>query len=301
MANWEKFRDELMKEFDLSKDPSGEDLLLTYKEILYPTSVCSPEAFQALGSFEAREDDILLSSYPKCGNNWTLSLIQNIVYAAYSQDPPGVIPLIEFKGHVKFEKLNQVPSPRVLTTHLNCDKIPKSFDKKAKKLVVLRNPKDAAVSFFHFTNNHPLLPNYSSWDTFFQDFINGKVPWGSYFDFYVAWNKRIDDEDVFIMTFENMKKDLEAAVKKISEFFGVSLTKEQVQQIADKGTFKSLKDNCEENYGPTGHVIFRKGDVGDWKNYFSEAQSQEVDAKFEDNLAGTKLGEIMNYNEYCKM
>ncbi|KAM4694232.1 sulfotransferase 6B1-like [Discoglossus pictus] len=200
-----------------------------------------------------------------------------------------------------FQKLNQVSSPRVLTTHLNCDNTPRSFDKKAKKLVVLRNPKDAAVSLFHFYNNNPLLPNYSSWDSFFKDFINGKVVWGSYFDFSVAWNKHIDDEDVFIITFENMKKDLEAAVKKISEFIGVSLTQEQVQQIADKGTFKSMKENSKETHGQFGQMMFRKGDVGDWKNYFSEAQSQEVDAQFEENLAGTKLGEIMNYNECCKM
>ncbi|KAM4693528.1 sulfotransferase 6B1-like [Discoglossus pictus] len=299
MANMEKFRDELLKVLDASKDLPVE--LFTYNGILYPTSVCSPEAFQALGSFEAREDDILLLSYPKCGTNWTLSLIQNIVHAAYNQDPPAVIPMIEFKDHGNFEKLNQVPSPRVLTTHLNCDNIPKSFDKKAKKLVVLRNPKDAAVSFFHFYNNNPLLPNYSFWDPFFQDFLSGKVVWGSYFAFYVALNKRIHDEDVFIVTFENMKKDLEAAVKKISEFFGVSLTQEQVQQIADKGNFKSMKENSKETHGQFGQMVFRKGDVGDWKNYFSEAQSQEFDAKFEDTLAGTKLGEMMNYNEYCKM
>ncbi|KAM4694233.1 sulfotransferase 6B1-like [Discoglossus pictus] len=198
-------------------------------------------------------------------------------------------------------KLKQAPSPRVLATHFNYDYIPKSiFDKKSKILVVLRNPKDAAVSFFHFYNNDPLLPNYSSWDTFFQDFISGNVVWGSYFDHAVAWNKHIDDEGVFIITFEQMKKDLEGAVKRIADFFGLPLNQEQIHQIADKGTFKSMKKKSKETHGQFGEFLFRKGEVGDWKNYFTKAQSEEVDAKFEEYLAGTKAGELMNYNVYCK-
>ena len=41
-------------------------------------------------------------------------------------------------------------------------------------LVLFRNPKDTAVSFFHFHNNVPSVPSYSSWDEFFSEFMNGK-------------------------------------------------------------------------------------------------------------------------------
>lgn len=41
-------------------------------------------------------------------------------------------------------------------------------------LVLFRNPKDTAVSFFHFHNNAPSVPSYSSWDEFFSEFMNGK-------------------------------------------------------------------------------------------------------------------------------
>ncbi|KAM4693518.1 sulfotransferase 6B1-like [Discoglossus pictus] len=301
MANREKFVEEIEKLFEAAKDLSPDDLLFTYKGVLYPTSVCSPEEFQSLESFETRADDILLAVYPKCGTNWTLSVIQDMIHAVYNQDAPAVIPMIEFKWKDKSEKLKQAPSPRVLATHFNYDYIPKSiFDKKSKILVVLRNPKDAAVSFFHFYNNDPLLPNYSSWDTFFQDFISGNVVWGSYFDHAVAWNKHIDDEGVFIITFEQMKKDLEGAVKRIADFFGLPLNQEQIHQIADKGTFKSMKKKSKETHGQFGEFLFRKGEVGDWKNYFTKAQSEEVDAKFKEYLAGTKAGELMNYNVYCK-
>ncbi|KAE8601661.1 hypothetical protein XENTR_v10013751 [Xenopus tropicalis] len=224
-----------------------------------------------------------------------------MVHAVHKKDPAAVIPVLEFTGENKFENLKEESSPRVLATHLNYDGIPKSlFNKQFKTLVVFRNPKDTALSYFHFYNNNPALPTYSSWDTFFEDFMAGNVCWGSYFDHVIEWNKHIDDENIMIVTFEEMKKDLEAAVKQISEFFGLSLNEEQIQRIADKGTFKSMKEKSEESHGAFGKIIFRKGEVGDWRNTFTEAQNQEMDAKFEACLAGTKLGEMLQYNVYCK-
>ncbi|XP_075452659.1 sulfotransferase 6B1-like isoform X1 [Ascaphus truei] len=302
MTNRVKFLQEVEKVFSAADGMSPDKLLFTYNGVLYPSILCSAETFEALGScFESRENDVMLVAYPKCGSNWTLQLLHDMVHTIHDKEPPPMIPVLEFGAPDKYEKLKQESSPRVLTTHLFYDDIPKTvFDKKVKLLVVFRNPKDTAVSLFHFYTNNPMLPTYSSWDTFFQDFMTGKVCWGSYFDHAVAWNKHIDDEGVMIITFEEMKKDLDAAIKKLSEFFGFSLTAEQVQLIANKGTFKSMKEKSMQTHGEFGQVLFRKGDVGDWKNNFTEAQNQEMDAKFEECLAGTKLGEIMNYNVHCK-
>ncbi|KAM4772729.1 sulfotransferase 6B1-like [Rhinophrynus dorsalis] len=301
MADKQQFVNDMKKVFDCAKDTSDEKKLFTHNGVLYPSSLCSVETFAALECFEAKEDDIVLVAYPKCGTTWSLELLRNMVQAVYNKEPPPIIPIIEFGAPDKFEKLKQEVSPRVIGTHMHYEDLPKSFfDKKTKMLVVFRNPKDTAVSFFHFYNKNPLLPNYSSWDTFFQDFMSGNVCWGSYFDHAVAWNKHIDDNDVLIMTFEEMKEDLKEAVKKISEFFGFSMTEEQVQKVTDKGTFKSMKEKYEELPGDFAKIFFRKGDVGDWKNHLSEAQSQEIDAKFEECLAGTKLGEMLKYNKYCK-
>ena len=41
-------------------------------------------------------------------------------------------------------------------------------------LVVFRNPKDTVVSYYHFMNNNPVLPNAKSWDAFFTDFMKGE-------------------------------------------------------------------------------------------------------------------------------
>lgn len=46
---------------------SPEDWLFSYKGVLYPAKVTSPETFEALKSFEARSDDMILAGYPKSG------------------------------------------------------------------------------------------------------------------------------------------------------------------------------------------------------------------------------------------
>lgn len=45
--------------------------------------------------------------------------------------------------------------------------------------MIFRNPKDTAVSFFHFHNDVPDIPSYSSWDEFFRQFMKGQGMAGS--------------------------------------------------------------------------------------------------------------------------
>ncbi|XP_018118550.1 sulfotransferase 6B1 isoform X2 [Xenopus laevis] len=271
MSAKEQLTEEVEKLLDESDKTPQDKKLTQINGVLYPGILCTEETFKALESFEAREDDLMLVSYPKCGTTWSLNLLNDMVQTIYNKDPPNMIQILEFGAPDKYELL-----------------------------VVFRNPKDTAVSFFHFYNKNPMLPNYSSWDTFFEDFIGGKVCWGSYFDHALAWNQHIDDDDVLIMTFEEMKEDLEAAVKKISEFYGFSMSDEQVHNVAEKGTFTAMKEKLNNIKNEFAQIFLRKGEVGDWKNHFSEAQSQEIDAKFEACLAGTKLGDMLKYNVYCK-
>ncbi|NXD04256.1 ST6B1 Sulfotransferase, partial [Certhia familiaris] len=73
------------------------------------------------------------------------------------------------------KRMKQLPSRRIIVTHLRPDFLPPSiFQSKAKILVLVRNPKDAAVSYYHFSNNLPLMPSFASWDEYFADFMNGK-------------------------------------------------------------------------------------------------------------------------------
>ncbi|KAG6934098.1 sulfotransferase family 6B member 1, partial [Chelydra serpentina] len=108
------------------------------------------------------------------------------------------------------------------------------------------------------------------------------------------------EENIMIITYEEMKENLPRGVKQIAEFLGFSLPEEKIRSIAENATFQSMSNKSQETHGRFAPMLFRKGDVGDWKNLFTETQSQEMDAKFEECLAGTKLEAKLKYDKYCK-
>ncbi|KAM9449929.1 sulfotransferase 6B1-like [Clarias gariepinus] len=279
-----------------------EEKLYRYNGILYPVIISPKENLRALETVEARSDDIMLVAYPKCGFNWMLAILRKIITAGTGEKVESrTPPLLEFFGPEMLQLLNQASSPRLLGTHMHPDNIPSSFfQNKTKMLVIFRNPKDTVVSFYHFSNKSPVLPSAESWDRFFMDFISGEVPWGSYFDHALAWEKLMNDPHIMIITFEELKQDLCGSVEKVAEFYGFKLTCAQIQTIAEESTFDVMKHRSKDSHGQLGNVFFRKGEVGDWRNHFSQAQSEQMDAAFEKHLGGTKLGARLNYDVYCK-
>ncbi|KAK3562232.1 hypothetical protein QTP86_031153, partial [Hemibagrus guttatus] len=275
-----------------------EEKLYKRNGILYPTIMSPPENLDALKDLEAREDDVMLVAYPKCGCNWLVGVLRKVMSSCAYTLPDGP-PLIEFHSPERQKHIAQLPSRRLLATHLHPDDIPASFH-KIKMLVVFRNPKDTVVSYYHFMNNNPVLPNAESWDKFFSDFMSGEVAWGSYFDHALSWDKHMDDPNVLIVTYEELKENLVEGVKKVTDFFNFSLTDEQIKLIAEESTFNAMRSSSKTSHGNFVNIIFRKGEVGDWKNHLSEAQSKQMDEEFKKKLAGTKLGAKLKYEQYCQ-
>ncbi|XP_070590233.1 sulfotransferase 6B1-like [Erythrolamprus reginae] len=300
----ESVMEKMNKLFDENNDNTNEELFFTFKGVLYPSRLCSAETFEALETLEARKDDMLVMAYPKCGTNWVFQILTEMVAEiSNNKEIPLERPLLmlEFGKPEKFLKMKEQKSPRYYVTHLHYDNIPKSFlENKVKMLVVFRNPKDAATSYYHFYNKNPLLPNASSWDDFFQKFMSGDVAWNSYFDHALAWDKHMDEENIMIITYEELKENLLEGVKQIADFYELPLSDEMIKSVADKATFQAMSSKAPEVLGHFAPVIFRKGEVGDWRTLFTEAQSKEMDAKFEACLAGTKLGAKLKYDKYCK-
>ncbi|KAK2824692.1 hypothetical protein Q5P01_021867 [Channa striata] len=293
-SNWQA---QTINKIQGAKEMSDEEKLYRHSGVLYPTIMCPLGNLKALENITAREDDIMLVAYPKCGFNWMVGVLKKIIEASTGEKYQSKMPpLIEFMGPDVIKGLDQAPSPRFLGTHMHPDNIPATFyEKKAKMLVILRNPKDTLVSYYHFHNNNPVLPCCKSWDSFYSDFMSGDVCWGSYFDHALAWDKKMDDSNVMFITYEDLKQDLSEGIRQVSAFYGFSLTEAQIQQLAEQSTFKAMKENSSITHGVVANAIFRKGEVGDWKNYFTAEQSKEMDELFNKRLAGTRLGAKLNY------
>jgi hypothetical protein len=119
-----------------------------------------------------------------------------------------------------------------------------------------------------------------TWDEFLDYFMNGEVPYGSYFDHVLEWWEHKDDENVLFLKYEVLKKELKGQVKIIAEFLGIQLSDEEANTIAEQCTFQAMKANpgiradaLSKMYKKGSHL--RKGMVGDWQNYFSDEQLAE--------------------------
>ncbi|XP_068009515.1 sulfotransferase 6B1 [Melanerpes formicivorus] len=306
-----KFTDTIEKAVAAANRMQRDELLFNYKGIPYPVTFCSPEVFRAMESFEARSDDIILAAYPKSGTNWVGQILSDLVAifekkmknkeSSVNNEELEEFPYFEIGDTGKYERMNKLPSPRFMVTHLHPENLPTSvFKNKAKILLLIRNPKDLATSFYHFSNAMATLPSYETWDDFFTAFMTKKMPWGCYFQYLSAWNKYADDENVMVLTYEELKENPAQGVKNISDFFGICLNEKELQSVVERSSFQAMKKNSQKTHGAFGNAFFRKGGVSDWKNLFSEDQNEKMDKAFEEHIGGTKLGSKLKYEVYCK-
>lgn len=85
--------------------------------------------------------------------------------------------LFERPGDERQVALNSRPSPRFIKSHLPYHVIPISENeaKRSRYLYVARNPKDAAVSYYHFVRSFgPVSQFHGTWEFFAKLFVEGK-------------------------------------------------------------------------------------------------------------------------------
>ncbi|KAI8510447.1 sulfotransferase 1 [Branchiostoma belcheri] len=273
----------------------------THQGITLPT-VITKEILDIVSDFQIRDDDVVLASYPKTGTNWVAEVVVKILRAvgktkesvdSLSFGPMEMTrPTATQPGYVA---LLDMPSPRLVVTHLPIQFAPKAVSKpqnKVKVLVPMRNPKDTAVSMYHFRAKLLKLAGANAelpWEKFARDFLNGTVPFGDYCDHLLGWWQMRDDPHFLFLKYEDMKKDLLSAVKKIVAFLEVDLDESTVKDIAEASTFNNMKPDLDSSSMAERRNIARKGIIGDWKNTFSSEESAAFDAWYEKKLTGTGL------------
>ncbi|XP_008251206.2 sulfotransferase 1C4-like [Oryctolagus cuniculus] len=272
--------------------------------ILLPTATC--DAWDLIWNFQAKPDDLLISTYPKAGTTWTqeiVDLIQNEGDVEMSKRAPTHIrfPVIEWimpSVGSGLEQANAMPSPRNLKTHLPIELLPPSFlENNCKIIYVARNAKDIVVSYYHFHRMTKGLPDPGTWEEYFENFLAGKVCWGSWHDHVKGWWKAKDQHNILYLFYEEMKKNPKQEIQKLAEFIGKKLDDKVLDTIVHHTSFDVMKQNPMANYSsiPTkfmNHAIspfMRKGTVGDWKHHFTVAQNERFNEDYKKKMADTSL------------
>ena len=222
--------------------------------------------------------------------------MQEIVYLIHSGgdfESAKKIPLNERFPFIEMCRTNQprcidkvvaMPRPRLVKTHLYYHFFEKSLKSaKPKIIVVFRNPKDCLVSYYHFYKGNKVFGEFEGdFNDFFELYKHKRIVHGDFFDFSLSWWDHKDEDNVMFTSYEEMKKNVHDVIRKVASFLEKNITDELVNEIAVHTMFDNMKVNPMTNHADSKTMqmsFMRKGQVGDWKNYFTTEQSELVEGR----------------------
>ncbi|KAL9237877.1 hypothetical protein vseg_012374 [Gypsophila vaccaria] len=281
--------------------------------------------------FHARDTDLFIASLPKCGTTWLKSLLFAVVNRGRQSD--GQSPLLVNHPHElvysletdvyggafdypRPHHLSELPSPRLLSTHLPYTSLPESIKtSNCRILYISRNPLDMLVSLYYFSMN--AIKKYLSvniWrrimgvfykppskEDFFRALYEEKFPFGPFFENVIGyWKMSLERPDkVLFLKYEEMKEDPSRYLKNIAEFVGMPFSAEEeaegvITQIMELCSIKNMKELDVNKSGVINELFekktyFRKGEVGDWTRHFSPSMAEKITKLMAEKLDGTGL------------
>ncbi|XP_068006858.1 sulfotransferase 2B1-like [Melanerpes formicivorus] len=273
----------------------------TFAGISLPGHLHTQESLSYATTFAFRPTDVVIATYPKSGTTWMQEIL-TLLFSHGDVVPAKTIPNWErapWLEQIYFRSaLRDSATPRLLTTHLPARVLAPSLQhSKAKVIYVARNPKDVAVSFYHFHHLAKFLPDPGSFDTFLTWFLEGTVHYGSWFDHVKGWLGQRHLLDIFYITYEEMHQDLRGTAQRLSTFLGCPLSPETLAALEHHCSFATMKDNAMVNYTLIPPEIMdhsqgrfmRKGVVGDWRDHFSPQQNALFNQRYQEEMGDLEL------------
>jgi aryl sulfotransferase len=256
--------------------------------------------------FAFRPDDVVISTYAKCGTTWTQQIVGQLIFGG---DPDlrvsELSPWLDMRlpGEAeKFALLDAQQHRRFIKTHLPLDAF--RFQPEIKHIYIARDGRDIAWSMHNHAAN--FVPE-------FYDLINslpGRVgpalqrPEENVVDFYRRWlaedghpfwslweNVRTwwqvrHHPNVLMLHFADMKRDLPGTITRIAKFLDIDLEPEVFARIVQLSSFAWMKANAEK-VAPLGGQPFQggaatfinKGSNGRWHDLLSQHDVEAYEQK----------------------
>lgn len=258
-------------------------------QIKFPVFISQADMDLIEKEFVVKDGDVFVVTYPRSGTTWTEQMVHLLVNKGEQgeQRLTDAVPWLETLPHrpngmIKF--LETLPQRRLFTSHLPYPLMPRIDNTTAKIVYVARNPKDVAIStYFHIQSK---LGYEGTWDEHFQEFLNGDVGCGPYFDHILPWWQASQkDKNILFMKYEDMKQDHAGNVARLASFLDIQANRQLIEAVVRLSSFQSMTSNETTNFDwiPQRADVpkhFRKGNIGDWRNHFSAEQSQQMDGLF---------------------
>ena len=263
--------------------------------------------------YQARADDIIIATYPKCGTTWTQRIVGMLVFQSDApfavQDispwpdmrlpPPGaMVALAESQTHRRF-----------LKSHLPFDTLP--VYEGVKFVHVARDGRDAAMSFHNHKLNYTdevlkeigtILADDPKFDAdvtrpdpdpaqHFHDWLQGEEdhigdPLCGFWHMERSYWEVRDEPNMLLVHYADMKKDLEGEMRRIADFLDIETDEALWPKLVEAAQFDAMKSRAEELMPSAGHIwqgggntFLNKGTNGRWRGVFNQEDLDDYDAR----------------------
>ncbi|KAG4971078.1 hypothetical protein AAZX31_13G180100 [Glycine max] len=294
-----------------------------YDLYLFQNFWCPGIHIQAVNRFQkyfeaVKDSDVVVASFPKSGTIWIKALTFSIAnhhrfpslenHPLLTTNPHELVPFLEFSfgGNIQDQilHLSNMTEPRIFGTHTPFTSLPKSIKESNCKLVyICRDPFDNFVSAWNYFNKvKPMSLPALTMEEAFEKYCNGIMDYGPWWSHMLGyWNESIANPNkVLFLKYEDLKEDTNFHVKRIAEFLGCPFTQKEessgvIQSIIKLCSFENMKDLEVNKSGKIGRGgiekkdFFRKGEKGDWVNYFTPSMQEKLSAIVEEKLSGSGL------------
>lgn len=236
---------------------------------------------QAGNHYTVFSDDTFLVSYPKSGNTWVRFLLANLIHPNETVDFANINRLLPAPGVLSKRFLRKVPRPRILKSH-------EPFDVRFRKVIYLvRDPRDVAVSEYHFDLKKRYIEPDVSLEQFVKRFIaGGTSSYGSWWEHAASWIAARHGNPAFLLVrYEDLLSDSIGETAKIAEFLGIHAGRERLQTAIDRSSadrMRKLEKQQADQWTGTKNTrqeipFVRAAKSGGWKDTLPGHSVEEIE------------------------
>lgn len=197
---------------------------------------------------KCRQDDVLLYTYPKSGTHWMHNILHMFITGNFAY--AGTASYLEF---AKIDVIDNMPSPRLIATHLEVDLFPDDIK-----------------------------------NVFFGNWYGALKQW-------LDIGKTYPKMKIFTLYYEDLKRNTLPNLKRVVNFLEIPRDEDFCKSVIDNTGFATMKRHHETESKHNEQFkdvvkdgvlpIYRKGEIGDWKRWFTPTQSELFDRVYKERLA----------------
>jgi len=252
--------------------------------------------------FDLRDDDIILSTPPKCGTTWSQAIIMMLLNGAAETERPiwkeSLWLDCGFRGQDKaVEALNNQTTRRCIKSHSPLDSIP--FNPKVTYITVYRHPVDVHFSLEKHVANMTadvlqfMYPEQAG--AAFKRFLTAPetdagtddLTLASLLHHYRSFSAWAHLPNVHFFHYADLKRDLAYEIRRYAAAMGVSPSDRLIDEITAATSFPSMKQvtrNTQDTAGPSAFKdvagFFHSATSNKWVGRLSDAEVEAYHAKF---------------------